>query len=152
MKSSSRHAALNSSFKNVLWPFGTLQARSHQGFSTSRQRVARVVAAVIGISLFLPMDQVSQASIMPTKSMLKSYTRSHLTGYEYKCVSRLWGKESAWDYLADNPHSSAFGIPQILNMTTENPWAQINLGLKYIKHRYQTPCKALSFHNKHGWY
>jgi hypothetical protein len=147
-----RHTALTSTYDNKLDEFGTLQARSHQGFSTSRQRVARVVAAVIGISLFLPMDQVSQASIMPTKSDLKSYTRSHLSLAQYKCVSRLWGKESAWDYRADNPHSTAFGIPQLLNMTTQSPWAQINLGLKYIKHRYQTPCKALSFHNKNGWY
>ena len=138
--------------QNTLYSIGTLQARSHKGFNASRLRIARVVAAVIGITLFLPMDQVSQASIMTTKSDLKSYTRSQLTGHQYKCVSQLWGKESAWNYLADNPDSSAFGIPQLLNMTTENPWKQINLGLKYIKHRYQTPCKALSFHNKHGWY
>jgi hypothetical protein len=29
---------------------------------------------------------------------------------------------------------------------------QIDLGLKYIKHRYGTPSKALAFHNANGWY
>jgi hypothetical protein len=98
------------------------------------------------------MSQVSQAQIMPTKSVLKAYAKSHLSNHEYRCVARLWGRESAWNYQADNPHSTAYGIPQLLNMTTNNPWVQINLGLKYIKHRYDRPCKALTFHDKHGWY
>jgi len=29
---------------------------------------------------------------------------------QYICLVRLWGKESAWNPEADNPHSTAFGI------------------------------------------
>ena len=147
-----RNADVTCDYANVVGASGTLSARSLQGFSASPKGIACAVVAAIGISLFLPMEQVSQASIVPTKSVLKAYTRSLLTGKQYGCVSKLWGKESAWNYRADNPNSTAYGIPQILNMTTNNPWIQINLGLKYIRHRYDQPCKALAFHNNHGWY
>ena len=29
-------------------------------------------------------------------------------GKELGCLKRLWGKESAWNHLADNPNSTAF--------------------------------------------
>ncbi len=137
----------------MLYRYGTLTARSLQGFRANRLRLVRAVAFAIGISLFLPMEQVSQASIVPTKSDLKSYTRSLLSLEEYKCVSSLWGRESAWNYLADNPDSSAFGIPQILGLTTTNPYTQIHKGLEYLEHRYSnSACKALAFHKRNGWY
>lgn len=137
----------------MLYRYGTLTARSLQGFRANRLRLVRAVAFAIGISLFLPMEQVSQASIVPTKSDLKSYTRSLLPKEEYKCIARLWGKESAWNHLADNPNSSAFGIPQILGLTTTNPYTQIHKGLIYLEHRYSnSACKALAFHKRNGWY
>ena len=72
---------------------------------------------------------------------------------ERQSLHKLWMKESRWDYTADNPKSSAYGIPQILNMPEDTPMIkQIDLGLKYIMHRYGTPTKALAFHNAHGWY
>lgn len=75
------------------------------------------------------------------------------TKKEWSALSRLWGKESAWNHKADNPHSSAYGIPQMLNMKPNTSIErQIDLGLKYIQHRYGTPTKALAFHDRHGWY
>lgn len=72
---------------------------------------------------------------------------------EWKSLFILWDRESRWDYTADNPRSSAYGIPQMLNMPKNTPMVkQIDLGLKYIKHRYGTPSKALAFHNRNGWY
>lgn len=72
---------------------------------------------------------------------------------EWKALFTLWNRESRWDYTADNPHSSAFGIPQMLNMSADTPMIrQIELGLKYIDHRYGTPTEALAFHNRNGWY
>jgi hypothetical protein len=60
--------------------------------------------------------------------------------------------ESRWDHKAKNKKSSAFGIPQILGLKEKNPYRQIDAGLKYIKHRHNTPCQALAFHKKFGWY
>lgn len=68
------------------------------------------------------------------------------TGPEWTCLTRLIGKESAWNYQADNPNSSAYGLFQILK-TPENlsPEDQTDRGLRYIAHRYNTPCRALAF-------
>jgi hypothetical protein len=72
---------------------------------------------------------------------------------EWRALDELWYIESRWDYTADNPRSTAYGIPQLLKMDPKTPLIkQIDLGLKYIKHRYGTPTKALKFHKKHGWY
>jgi hypothetical protein len=73
--------------------------------------------------------------------------------YEWRALFTLWNKESRWDYTADNPRSTAYGIPQMLNMDEGTPMQrQIELGLKYIQHRYETPSRALAFHNRNGWY
>ena len=72
---------------------------------------------------------------------------------EWNALHELWMRESRWDYTAKNPKSSAFGIPQILKMKHDTPMAkQIDLGIKYIKHRYGTPTRALAFHNRNNWY
>ena len=33
-----------------------------------------------------------------------------------------------------------------------NPATQIKWGLKYVKERYGTPCRAWSFKRANGWY
>ena len=72
---------------------------------------------------------------------------------EFRCIEKLWSKENRlWDPYAKNPKSSARGIPQLLKMTETNPYVQMDLGYKYIVHRYKTPCNALAFHLKHRYY
>lgn len=77
---------------------------------------------------------------------------------QYNCLVKLWTKESNWRVNADNPNSSAYGIPQALpgkkmgKGWQNDPHVQINWGLKYIKNRYKTPCGAWSAFNKKGWY
>jgi len=71
---------------------------------------------------------------------------------EYYCLDELWFKESRWNPKADNPKSTAYGIPQILKLKETNPFKQIDIGLRYIEHKHGTPCKALSFHNRKGYY
>jgi hypothetical protein len=73
----------------------------------------------------------------------------------YRCLVTLWTLESRWNPKADNPKSSAYGIPQLLNMTETNPYKQIDLGLKYITHHklYKgDTCKALDRHKRVGHY
>jgi hypothetical protein len=72
---------------------------------------------------------------------------------QYRCLVILWRLESQWRPTARNPKSSAFGIPQLLKMKETNPFKQIDLGLKYIDHRYQgDSCKALDTHKRKGHY
>jgi hypothetical protein len=97
-------------------------------------------------------------SISEMKKMAKQIARgkvlaTYKSNYEWKALFTLWNKESRWDYTADNPRSSAYGIPQMLNMPKDTPMLkQIDLGLKYIQHRYGSPSRALAFHKKNGWY
>ncbi len=83
------------------------------------------------------------------------------TGEQFTCYDNIIMRESLWDQYADNPTSSAYGIPQALpgkRMASEgadwktNPATQIKWGLKYVKERYGTPCKAWAFKRAKGWY
>jgi len=80
---------------------------------------------------------------------------------EYKCLNRLWTKESHWNYKARNKNSGAHGIAQALPaskmnvVSTDwrtNPVTQIRWGLRYISIRYETPCKALAKHKRSNYY
>jgi hypothetical protein len=75
-----------------------------------------------------------------------------LDSKEYRCLELLWYYESKWNPRAKNPKSSAYGIPQLLKLKEQDPYKQIDLGLKYIEHRYKTVCKALAHHKKAGHY
>ena len=84
----------------------------------------------------------------------KIYIHLKVLNYnEFRCIERLWTKENRlWDPYAKNPKSSAFGIPQLLKLKETNPYVQMDLGYKYIIHRHKTPCKALAYHERKGWY
>jgi hypothetical protein len=80
---------------------------------------------------------------------------------QFSCLRKLWQKESNWNPRADNPTSSAYGIPQALpgrKMASAgpdwrtNPATQIEWGLGYIAGRYRTPCGAWAHSQSHGWY
>ncbi|MGK5552196.1 transglycosylase SLT domain-containing protein [Actinomadura kijaniata] len=80
---------------------------------------------------------------------------------QYKCLVKLWNKESGWNHKARNRSSGAYGIPQALpgrKMRSAgkdwrtNPETQIKWGLRYIKGRYKTPCGALGHFHSRGWY
>ena len=68
------------------------------------------------------------------------------------CLVTLWTSESRFDHKANNPRSSAYGIAQLLGERKQDPREQIITGLKYIEHRYSTPCNALSFFKRKHWY
>ena len=73
--------------------------------------------------------------------------------HEWNSLLELWTRESQWNPASKNKKSSAYGIPQMLKMPVGTPMeTQIDLGLKYIIHRYETPSKALRFHKRVGWY
>jgi hypothetical protein len=84
-----------------------------------------------------------------------------LSAGEFGCLDNIWSQESGWNIHADNPSSSAYGIPQALpgsKMSSAGPdWAnnaetQIRWGLGYIRDRYGSACGAWSFKSGHGWY
>ena len=118
-------------------------------------RIARRRSLVLlaGLLLFSNMPASQAINTQRDKENYKLYAHIKLlNAKQYRCLEILWMRESRWDPRADNPKSSAFGIPQMLKMKELDPFKQIDLGLKYISHKHLTPCRALQFHNQRGWY
>ena len=98
--------------------------------------------------------QLARAEALPIKSqgwLIARYEYNY-DEKQFSCLKRLWGKESSWNHLADNPHSTAFGIAQMLNETSKDPATQIRNGLKYISFRYTNACNAWEFWKRNYWY
>jgi len=80
---------------------------------------------------------------------------------QFSCLDSLYVGESDWRVDADNPTSSAYGIPQALpgeKMASAgadwatNPETQIRWGLGYIRDVYGSPCSANAFKAANNWY
>lgn len=80
---------------------------------------------------------------------------------EMACLNILWNNESHWNFKAHNYSSGATGIAQALPgnkmdvVATDwrtNPVTQIKWGIRYIKIRYGTPCRALANTRWSGYY
>jgi Transglycosylase SLT domain len=105
--------------------------------------------------------EAAQAAVAPGGSY-QDYAVGQLggNGGEFGCLENLWGKESGWNPNAQNPSSTAYGIPQFLDSTwagtgiakTSDGYRQIDAGLIYINDRYGSPCGAWSHSTSTGWY
>ncbi|MEI6220872.1 MAG: transglycosylase SLT domain-containing protein [Actinomycetes bacterium] len=80
---------------------------------------------------------------------------------QMSCLTTLWNGESHWNFKAHNYSSGATGIAQALPASKmniiatdwrTNPVTQLKWGLRYIKIRYGTPCKALAKTRWSGYY
>ena len=98
-------------------------------------------------------------SLVSPKEYARAYAKSKVNkmfskpNREWRALAKLWGKESAWNWKAKNPHSSAYGIAQVLRTPLDSTIEyQVNMGIKYIVHRYDTPTKAWEFWKRNGWY
>lgn len=82
------------------------------------------------------------------------------TGDKWDSLFNLWTRESNWNHLAQNPTSTAFGIPQFLDTTwatvggtkTSDPKKQIQYGIKYVQQRYGDSNGAWRFWQANNWY
>ena len=150
-----RHTALTSTYVNGFDNDGTLTGQSlSKAHPEPLRRIARGVLAGIGIALcFMPAagsTDLNQISMTPKQYAY--YSLNDLT--QYKCLATLYGKESAWNYRAYNKSSGTVGIPQGKSvwLLTATPIQQVEWGLRYIKHRYSTPCKAYDHWKAKGWH
>jgi uncharacterized protein YabE (DUF348 family) len=105
---------------------------------------------------------VKRKTANPAENRLLGHQMMLSAGFDesqWTCLDQLWTRESGWDqYKSNYVGSGAYGIPQALpgsKMGTgwqDDPVAQIQWGLNYIKGRYGTPCGALMDWNAKGWY
>jgi hypothetical protein len=106
--------------------------------------------------------QAAAAARNATPSSFRDYAQSKLGGdpSQFSCLQSLWGKESGWNPNAQNPGSTAYGIPQFLDSTwagtgiakTSDGYRQIDAGLIYIDSRYGSPCAAWAHSRGYNWY
>jgi hypothetical protein len=86
------------------------------------------------------------------------WAKTNFTAQMNALVYDLWDPESGWNPRADNPSSSAHGIPQALPGSKMGPgWqsdakAQIKWGLRYIRKLYGNPIHAVEVRSTRGWY
>ena len=148
-----RHTVLSRTFTNGFDSDGTLTAQSlskaHRG---PRRGIARGVLVAIGIALCIVPDA---GGSKPMQLVSYKEYALHSLGYnykEYKCLSILYGKESAWNPKAVN--GSHYGIPQGRSvwLKDKDGYQQISWGLKYIGNRYGEPCIALQHWKDKGWH
>ena len=114
--------------------------------------------ATASLSLGAALCFPASAAAPDLKMNAKEYAHAQLSKDHYKCISTLYGKESAWKSSASN--GSHHGIPQGRSkwLATATPKQQIDWGLKYIAHRYgkvdgqPDTCAALDHWKKYGWH
>jgi hypothetical protein len=144
---------LTSTNANELDASGTLSSlKPFRGLATTAPRLVGAVVLAIGIS----MSSVAYA-YAPTKALIqmspKEYAKAQLPISQYKCLEELYTRESNWRQAAYNP-SGAYGIPQLKNKLIQHMSGidQVRYGIKYIRHRYKTPCIALQHMHSKGWH
>lgn len=103
------------------------------------------------------MSRVQRNKLIGQRMVGKfGWSRSH-----WRCLNRLWARESGWNHRSHNGGSGAHGIPQALpghKMASAgadwmtNPETQIRWGLRYIRYRYGSPCSAWGHFGATGWY
>ena len=111
-----------------------------------------IILSIIA-SLTISVIPAQAAKTSRSVEVLKLYTHSQLMdSVQFHCIDILWTHESHWSSTAKNKKSTAYGIPQILGMKEKDAVRQIDLGIKYIRSRYGSACKALSHWRAHDFY
>ena len=132
---------------------GTLTAQSlSKAHREPLRGVARGVLVAIGIALCFMPDAGGSKPVQYISYKDYAYYALGNNLKEFKCLSILYGKESAWNPNARN--GSHYGIPQgrSVYLSTLNGYEQIQWGLDYIGHRYGEPCVALEHFKRKGWH
>ena len=109
---------------------------------------------VLIVSALIAVQGANSASAANySKDHLKLYAHSRILIYdEFVCFNRIITKESQWSYTARNGSHYGLGQMRSKHYGTLDPYRQIDATIKYIKKRYQSPCKAWAFHKERNWF
>ena len=141
---------------HIIDTHGTLTAQSlSKAHRKPLRGVACGVLVAIGIALCIMPYAGSSESVQQKEYIDYKTYALYLLDFnypEYKCLLKLYGKESAWN--PDAVNGSHHGIPQGRSkwLATQDGWSQVRWGLSYIGNRYGEPCIALDHWSKYGWH
>ena len=138
----------------------TLERSSRQVASRSARRTDKAKATTLAMSGGSAVTRSEKLSEGDPRDIARALLPAYgFSSDQFSCLDSLYVSESDWRIDADNPTSSAYGIPQALTQMHELPAdymtsaeAQIRWGLEYIQDSYGTPCSAWSFKQGNGWY
>jgi hypothetical protein len=138
----------------------TLERSSRQVASRSARRTDKAKATTLAMSGGSAVTRSEKLSEGDPRDIARALLPAYgFSSDQFSCLDSLYVSESDWRIDADNPTSSAYGIPQALTELHELPAdymtsaeSQIRWGLEYIQDTYGTPCSAWSFKQGNGWY
>ncbi len=124
-------------------------------------------ASIVLIALILTSKEIDSVQALPRYEPIsyKEYAQMRIESIvQYKCLSTLYGKESAWNERAVGNiggTKQVYGIPQGKSeyLRTANGYEQIDWGLSYLfnkfgvdKDGYINACAALKHWQLKGWH
>jgi hypothetical protein len=146
---------------------GSESPRAASALAQDQARAQTLVAAAAQEAQAAAARQATTAAPAPAADAgtagpdaYRAYARAKVGATQFACLDSLWNRESGWRPSAQNPSSTAYGIPQLLNATwkatgvarTSNGYRQVDAGLIYIAAAYGTPCAAWAHSKATGWY
>ncbi|MCY4727062.1 lytic transglycosylase domain-containing protein [Nocardioides sp. STR2] len=137
-----------------------LERSSRQVASRSARRTDKAKATTLAMSGGSAVTRSEKLSEGDPRDIARALLPEYgFSSDQFSCLDALYVSESDWRIDADNPTSSAYGIPQALTQLHDLPAdymtsaeSQIRWGLEYIQDSYGTPCSAWSFKQGNGWY
>lgn len=136
------------------------QRAQRSATSRSARRTSATKAAALSMSAGSAVTKSERLSEGDPRDIARALLPLYgFSSDQFSCLDSLYVSESDWRVDADNPTSSAYGIPQALTQLHDLPAdymtsaeSQIRWGLEYIRDTYGTPCSAWSFKAGAGWY
>lgn len=99
-------------------------------------------------------EPVQIAKAQSVKDYARGYIKKRSAKREWRCFTRLIGKESAWQTNAENP-SGAYGLGQVKgskHYTKGKPKKQVKVSYRYMLHKYGSACGAWQHFKLEGWH
>ena len=162
-----RHAALTSTFINVLDCHGMLSGESPSGaYREPLKRLARGVAiALVGAMSFgaVPADGISEVPNRSSKELIKYVANKQLSDNQYKCHNEIIYRESRWnDKAIGNKQGTkqAYGLYQLKIASMKDAHVELQFWKywQYVSYRYGVTaldepdyCVALDHLKSKGW-
>ena len=128
-----------------------LKRAAGAGSSQGRNRLMGKVYALTALLSITTTMEATAASY--SIDHLKLYAHSRILDYkEFQCFNKIITQESRWSYKARNGSHYGLGQMRSKHYRDLDPFRQLDATIRYVTIRYQTPCKAWTFHVKHGYY
>jgi hypothetical protein len=126
-------------------------------------RITTLLAALFATIVLSTDSRASVGTLFGSTNRARSQVTvaAQMKGWDSRqisCLHSLIHRESGYNPKAKNPRSSASGLFQMLRSHTGVPASslpvkeQIQHGFRYIATTYDTPCAALAFNKRRGWY